>query len=73
MAAFFVSLFIEMFGIPLTILFASKFLFMPGTALPENIVHAYKYINAARAEAADMISMHGDSYRKYIQSTPFLI
>jgi len=36
--AFFVSLFIEMFGIPLTILFASKFLFIPGTTLPDNIV-----------------------------------
>lgn len=36
--AFFVSLFIEMFGIPLTILFASKFLFVPGTAMPEHVV-----------------------------------
>ena len=36
--AFFVSLFIEMFGIPLTILFASKFLFVPGTVMPENVV-----------------------------------
>lgn len=36
--AFFISLFIEMFGIPLTILFASKFLFVPGTAMPEHVV-----------------------------------
>jgi len=36
--AFFVSLFIEMFGIPLTILFASKFLFVPGTVMPEHVV-----------------------------------
>jgi protein-S-isoprenylcysteine O-methyltransferase Ste14 len=36
--AFFISLFIEMFGIPLTILFASKFLFVPGTAMPVNVV-----------------------------------
>jgi protein-S-isoprenylcysteine O-methyltransferase Ste14 len=36
--AFFVSLFIEMFGIPLTILFASKFLFVPGTIMPEHIL-----------------------------------
>lgn len=36
--AFFVSLFIEMYGIPLTILFASKYLFVPGATLPENMV-----------------------------------
>jgi protein-S-isoprenylcysteine O-methyltransferase Ste14 len=36
--AFFISLFIEMFGIPLTILFASKFLFVPGTAMPVNVI-----------------------------------
>jgi protein-S-isoprenylcysteine O-methyltransferase Ste14 len=36
--AFFVSLFIEMFGIPLTVLFASKFLFVPGTEMPEHVV-----------------------------------
>ena len=36
--AFFVSLFIEMFGIPLTVLFASKFLFVPGTTMPEHVV-----------------------------------
>lgn len=36
--AFFVSLFIEMFGIPLTVLFASKFLFVPGTTMPEDVV-----------------------------------
>jgi protein-S-isoprenylcysteine O-methyltransferase Ste14 len=36
--AFFVSLFIEMFGIPLTILFASKFLFVPGTTMPAHVV-----------------------------------
>ena len=42
--AFFISLFIEMFGIPLTILFASKFLFVPGTTLPENIVR-FTFLN----------------------------
>ncbi|MBT8352611.1 MAG: hypothetical protein KJO26_15440, partial [Deltaproteobacteria bacterium] len=42
--AFFVSLFIEMFGIPLTILFASKFLFIPGTILPENIIR-FTFLN----------------------------
>ena len=42
--AFFVSLFIEMFGIPLTILFASKFLFMPGTTLPENVIR-FSFLN----------------------------
>jgi protein-S-isoprenylcysteine O-methyltransferase Ste14 len=36
--AFFVSLFIEMYGIPLTILFASKYLFTPGFRLPDNVV-----------------------------------
>jgi len=36
--AFFISLFIEMFGIPLTVLFASKFLFVPGTTMPEHVV-----------------------------------
>jgi protein-S-isoprenylcysteine O-methyltransferase Ste14 len=36
--AFFVSLFIEMFGIPLTILFASKLLFVPGTVMPAHII-----------------------------------
>jgi len=155
--AFFVSLFIEMFGIPLTILFAHKFLFPVGAVLPANVVEfnflgaslgmtlgmtyglvlmiigavlimagwrslynqvrlpgfaqkgiyqfsrhpqylgfvllvsgwffgwptiltvvfspilVYKYITAARAEEADMLQLHGDSYREYIQSTPFLI
>jgi protein-S-isoprenylcysteine O-methyltransferase Ste14 len=155
--AFFVSLFVEMFGIPLTILFASKFLFAPGTVLPQHIVtfkflgvslgmdHAmtyglilmmtgmaliligwrslyrqagqpgfarkgiyrfsrhpqylgfillvlgwffgwptiltiffspilvYKYIRAAREEEADMIRLHGDAYRAYIEHTPFLV
>jgi methanethiol S-methyltransferase len=36
--AFFVSLFIEMYGLPLTVLFASKYLFMPGTELPANVI-----------------------------------
>jgi protein-S-isoprenylcysteine O-methyltransferase Ste14 len=155
--AFFVSLFVEMFGIPLTILFASKFLFVPGTVQPEHIVtfkflgvnlgmdHAmtyglilmvigmaliligwqslyrqarqpgfaqkgiylysrhpqylgfillvlgwffgwptiltiffspilvYKYVRAARAEEADMIRLHGDAYRDYMEQTPFLV
>jgi len=36
--AFFVSLFIEMYGIPLTILFASKYFFTPGVKLPDNVI-----------------------------------
>ncbi len=44
--AFFVSLFIEMFGIPLTILFASKFLFIPGTTLPDNIIR-FTFLNVS--------------------------
>ena len=155
--AFFISLFVEMFGIPLTILFASKFLFLPGTVMPEHIItftfwgvnlgmdHAMtyglvlmaigmalivagwrslyrqagqagfaqkgiyrfsrhpqylgfillvlgwffgwptiltiffspilviKYISAARAEEAEMIRVHGNSYRGYIGKTPFLV
>jgi protein-S-isoprenylcysteine O-methyltransferase Ste14 len=35
-AAFFVSLFVEMYGIPLTILFAAKYFYSPEVALPEN-------------------------------------
>lgn len=37
-AAFFVSLFIEMYGVPLTILFASKYFFTNPDALPPNVV-----------------------------------
>ena len=36
--AFFVSLFVEMYGIPLTVLFASKYFFTPGVQLPANVV-----------------------------------
>ena len=36
--AFFVSLFIEMYGLPLTILFASKYFFAAGAELPDNII-----------------------------------
>lgn len=36
--AFFVSLFVEMYGIPLTILLASKYFFVPGTQLPPNVL-----------------------------------
>lgn len=36
--AFFVSLFVEMYGIPLTILFASKYFFRPGVDLPANVI-----------------------------------
>lgn len=36
--AFFVSLFIEMYGIPLTILFASKYFFTSGIQLPDNVI-----------------------------------
>lgn len=34
--AFFVSLFFEMYGIPLTIIFAAKYFFVPGAQLPQN-------------------------------------
>lgn len=37
--AFFVSLFIEMFGVPLTLLFASRFLPQPDLDLPPNAVN----------------------------------
>jgi len=37
-AAFFVSLFVEMYGIPLTILFASKYFYKPSVILPEYVV-----------------------------------
>lgn len=36
--AFFVSLFIEMYGIPLTVLFASKYFIKDNIDLPENVV-----------------------------------
>jgi len=36
--AFFVSLFVEMYGIPLTILFASKYLYQAGINVPPNVV-----------------------------------
>ncbi|MCK9152349.1 methyltransferase family protein [Methanobacterium alcaliphilum] len=36
--AFFISLFVEMYGIPLTILLASKYFFTPGTQLPPNVL-----------------------------------
>ena len=36
--AFFVSLFIEMYGLPLTVLFASKYFFTPGAILPANVL-----------------------------------
>lgn len=36
--AFFVSLFIEMYGIPLTIIFASKYLYAPAKTAPAHIV-----------------------------------
>lgn len=38
-AAFFVSLFIEMYGIPLTILFASKYFFTNPENMPPNVVN----------------------------------
>lgn len=37
-AAFFVSLFVEMYGVPLTILFASKYFFTDPSILPPNVV-----------------------------------
>ena len=36
--AFFVSLFIEMYGIPLTVLFASKYFYSPSAPLPPNVL-----------------------------------
>lgn len=36
--AFFVSLFVEMYGIPLTILFASKYLYQAGINVPPNVI-----------------------------------
>jgi protein-S-isoprenylcysteine O-methyltransferase Ste14 len=36
--AFFVSLFVEMYGIPLTILLASKYFFVPGTEMPPTVL-----------------------------------
>lgn len=36
--AFFVSLFVEMYGIPLTILFASRYFYKPSVVLPEYVV-----------------------------------
>ncbi|MCP3683023.1 MAG: DUF1295 domain-containing protein [bacterium] len=38
-SAFFVSLFIEMYGIPLTIIFASKYFFTADAVLPDNVVN----------------------------------
>jgi protein-S-isoprenylcysteine O-methyltransferase Ste14 len=40
-SAFFISLFIEMYGIPLTLLFASKYLFTPEAVLPANVIEFY--------------------------------
>ncbi|MCK4715071.1 MAG: DUF1295 domain-containing protein [Candidatus Aenigmarchaeota archaeon] len=37
-SAFFVSLFVEMYGIPLTIILASNYFFAPGAAIPGNLV-----------------------------------
>ena len=37
--AFFISLFIEMYGVPLTILFASKYFFNSAINLPKDIIH----------------------------------
>lgn len=39
--AFFVSLFVEMYGIPLTILFASKYFYPDPSVLPPNVVNFY--------------------------------
>ncbi len=40
-SAFFVSLFVEMYGTPLTIVFASKYFWKPGIVLPENVYEFY--------------------------------
>jgi len=42
-AAFFVSLFVEMFGIPLTLLFASRFIPTPTMDLPPNAVNFHAW------------------------------
>lgn len=39
--AFFVSLFVEMYGIPLTMLLASKYFFVPGAQMPPNILNIH--------------------------------
>lgn len=36
--AFFISLFVEMYGVPLTLIFASKYFFKPNVGLPENVL-----------------------------------
>ena len=41
--AFFVSLFIEMYGVPLTVLFASKY-FSPSSAVPPNTVFSFTFL-----------------------------
>lgn len=38
-SAFFISLFVEMYGIPLTILFAQKWFYQTDTALPGDVIH----------------------------------
>ncbi len=40
-SAFFISLFVEMYGTPLTIVFASKYFWKPGTVLPPNVFEFY--------------------------------
>jgi methanethiol S-methyltransferase len=40
-SAFFVSLFVEMYGTPLTIVFASKYFFKPDIILPSNVFEFY--------------------------------
>lgn len=37
-SAFFISLFVEMYGVPLTIIFASNYFFSPGFTAPENML-----------------------------------
>ncbi len=38
-SAFFISLFVEMYGIPLTILFASKYFYKAGILIPANVIN----------------------------------
>ena len=52
--AFFVSLFIEMYGIPLTVLFASKYFMIPGAELPRNVV-AFDFLGVGLAMDVAML------------------
>ncbi|MBW2996554.1 isoprenylcysteine carboxylmethyltransferase family protein [Candidatus Woesearchaeota archaeon] len=54
-SAFFVSLFVEMYGIPLTIIFASKFLFKGNIIVPENIYPVFRLFGVTIAMTKGMV------------------